>query len=546
MKKFIPLVLGLGAGLLLGGCSNNLNSDKNEAIRLNDFKNSINDFEQSVISTSANTERILNNYKLEIAPTDEKDPQINADSSIKNKIIEDVAESQVEKGEVENYADEFTLYNLSTDIKENCDRYIKLKQDMLDAISETETLLNKVKNNEIILNSEQRMMLNEQAKQLKDLGRDFTRITAQLSHNVDDLHKDVNFMPLKFLVVLNNLIDGNEMMENGLHSFERINQTFYANRLNKFEGKITYRYKKDGEPEVYKEFNLIDGKLEEINADKSGENGDLNADKGDLNTDKNNNLNNDSKDNENKIMPIENNENGSTMLNDIVKKTENAENLDKTNEISENSTNTTDENQANNNQTPNLNENNTALENKNNESNINQNNNENNNAENNQTNNDNNADNNQTNTNGENIVNNTPNLNSNIDTFYPRYSNIDTFYNTARNGYMNNFGYGYGGGYGYNGMYGNGMAAPYGNNYGVDSALNTPNVVPNGENANNENANNNAQNTTENNNENSSSRTNTKKRKGLKKNIDSYKKAGSPSPVARIRTIKNKVKKIFG
>lgn len=503
--KIVPIVLAIGTGILLAGCSNNLNSAKNEKAKLNDFKNAINEFENSVIATSANTQRILNNYKLEIAPIedDASTPMLKdgekiegADTNLLQGETAKNADSMVEKAEVEqNFADEFTLYNLSSDIQENCDRYIKLKDDIMSAIEETETLLTKVKNKEITLNSEQRMMLYEQSKQLKDLGRDFTKITAQLSHNVDDLHqnKDMSLMPLKYLVVLNNLIDGNEMMENGLHSLEQINHTFYANRLNKLEGKITYRYKKEGQPEVYKEFNLIDGKLEEI--------------------DKNNTHNGNESQNDDEN--VDNNTNENVQNNEIMPINETTDNANLQNQADEQNNQKKTEN------------NNLNTEESNN-SNL------------------------QTNENAENTNENlnAPNTNSNIDTFYPRYSNIDTFYNTARNGYMNNFGYGYGAGYGAgygyngfnNGVYGNGMAAPIGNNYGVDNALNTPNVVSE-QNNNNTNAN---ETSIENNNSSNADKSTKRKKKGLKKNVDSYKNKNTLTPAARIRAIKSKVKKIFG
>lgn len=123
-----------------------------------------------------------------------------------------------------------TLYSLTADVDEQCNQFCELKKQLNNAIIETQNLIDKVNNNEIELTNEQCMFLTEQSSQLKALGKRLTTATTELSFSVSDLGKIINTggsydqLAMKYLLVLDNLYNGNDMLENGIYQLNMINQ----------------------------------------------------------------------------------------------------------------------------------------------------------------------------------------------------------------------------------------------------------------------------------------------------------------------------------
>ena len=158
-----------------------------------------------------------------------------------------------------------TLYSLSSDVDDCCEDFVTLKQNITNAILETQNLIDKVNKKEIELTNEQKMLITEQSSQLKDLGRQLARSTTELSISLSDLNNlmlnngDLNTLSLKYLIVLDNLVNGNEMLENGLHSLNMINNLFNMDTTlpPNNRGRILYGFKHNNEEPIIKDY-LID------------------------------------------------------------------------------------------------------------------------------------------------------------------------------------------------------------------------------------------------------------------------------------------------
>lgn len=293
MKKILPIISLLGVSTLIVGCSNNMNTKKES------FINNINSFKQNVAEyASLNEGKItttaLNKYKLslesdfdnisalnndvshEIINQTEETPSNNVQALPENSTLElDNKEEEIdepyfdENNETSLENDEnsniSTLYSLSNDIEDSCDEFCELKTKITNAILETQNLIEKVQKNEIELSREQRMFITEQSHQLKSLGKQLSNITTELSINLSDLNQimalnghDIDNLSLKYLVVLDNLVNGNEMLQNGLSSLNLINQMFNMQQGNTSNntGRILYGFKQNNEPPVIKEYNL--------------------------------------------------------------------------------------------------------------------------------------------------------------------------------------------------------------------------------------------------------------------------------------------------
>ncbi len=459
-KKIIALLSMAGIVTALTGCS---------SMKIENYKDNIYEFKQHIAEyAKLNTEKankaVFNKYKMTVAAPidatlvnveseqttennkentiDETNKEVDQDINLNNKTDVDndnlnknlslsenrdivnsnlsTLELKDKKLEVEKIS---TLYSLTDDINGECEDFANLKTDISNAIIETQNLINKINSKEIELTPEQRMLITEQSKQLKGLGRQLSHITTELSINLSDLANlmrekgDLDDINLKYLVVLDNLINGNEMLENGLHSLSLINNMMNLSHSipPNNGGRILYGYKRNNEPPVIRDY-LID------------ENGKISENK--------NNLNNEA-----------------------------------------------------------------------------------------------------TNTDNEKTTQDT-NLKANIDTYRSNRSNIDSFFNTALldNEFMyGNNGYGYG--YGPNGMgmnYGGGFN-PYVENQYANNRENVANDI----NTNGVDNVNNTQNV-----ENNSNAAQPKK-KGLKKNVDTYKDENTPNLVARFNKIKQNFSKFF-
>lgn len=301
-KKFLAVLSAVGIATLLTGCSN---------MKVDNFQSNIEDFKQHVsaytdIGEIQNAKTKVGKYILtsnEISPAENSNgtPTLTLDAQEdENSVtIQPSSEKETKKDgenaiqtpnlsagqqEIEQpvtpilpeteqtdkkttLANEqiSTLYSLSSDIDGCCEEFTTLKQSITDAIVETQNLINKVNNKEIELTSEQKMLITEQSKQLKDLGRQLSRSTTELSISLSDLNNlmlnngDLNTLSLKYLIVLDNLVNGNEMLENGLHSLNLINQMFNAGQPlpPNNTGRILYGFRHNNEQPIIKDY-LID------------------------------------------------------------------------------------------------------------------------------------------------------------------------------------------------------------------------------------------------------------------------------------------------
>ena len=158
-----------------------------------------------------------------------------------------------------------TLYSLSSDIENSCDDFCKLKEALTSAIIETENLINKVNAKEIELTKEQKMFITEQSYQLKNLGKNLSQVTTELAFQLSDLsnimatgNSNVDTLNLKYLVVLDNLVNGNEMLQSSLNSINLINQMFNANSTlpSNNQGRILYGFQHNNEEPVIKDYYI--------------------------------------------------------------------------------------------------------------------------------------------------------------------------------------------------------------------------------------------------------------------------------------------------
>ena len=333
MKKILPIVAFLGATSLLTGCNALTNVNNNDLT----IKDNIRSFQECFTDFSKinNQEfsKTINRYKLSItAPegatlvnsknesenndkvkafeenldTTKLNKEENANQSEENKIIEEETElienettneineenttndTNYEENDnqinTNNEQQEFpqeisTLYYLSEDIEDSCDEFCDLKEDIVEAITETENLITKLQENKINLTREQRLFINEQSNQLKSLSRQLANATTELSFNLSDLNEiiksnnqDYDKLSLKYLMVLDNLVNGNEMLQNGLSSLNMINNLFNmptSNVAPNNTGRILYGFQRNGEKPIIKDYyvdengELVENQLKE-------------------------------------------------------------------------------------------------------------------------------------------------------------------------------------------------------------------------------------------------------------------------------------------
>lgn len=320
MKKIIPVIALLGIGLIAGGCSNDNSHTINIDKEIKSFANTVNEYANL---NEVNAKPIFNKYKLLLSTTDNTangvlqnnttqfedksninntDGDVNYDNEIMpiendeshtgniinsneiDIIKEDETNQTTDTNTDNNTTTEqiididniSTLYSLTEDINSYTEQYLTLKTNISSAIKETENLISKVKSGEIKLTAEQRMMISNQSKQLRQLSKDLSRSTSLLNLELVDLNElmrsnvDTDVLTLKYLAVLNNLTDGNNMLENGLSSLMLINHMFNANGEKTISnGKLIYGFKKKDEPAEIKEFEIKDGEIKETTIDNN-------------------------------------------------------------------------------------------------------------------------------------------------------------------------------------------------------------------------------------------------------------------------------------
>ena len=312
MKKFLPILTLIGCSALFVGCDAMVNTKAN-GLNVKDFKESVNKYS---LTKPENISKTVGAYNLEIVDninnpsplSDSKEPSVAKDilptvnekveslktNTTNERVTDDTQtnnpnddlstndsdtnisnENTNLKNDVTNEQTSqiSTLYALTSDIDEKCDEFCQLKSKILDAIVESENLSNKIKNNEISLTREQRLFVNEQSAQLKNLSRQLSNATNELSFNLSDLsaimkenNQDLDALSLKYFIVLDNLINGNEMLENGLSSLNLINNMMQINSKNiqpNNQNKILYGFQENNNEPILKEYTVNDnGELE--------------------------------------------------------------------------------------------------------------------------------------------------------------------------------------------------------------------------------------------------------------------------------------------
>lgn len=323
MKKILPILTVIGCSALFVGCDAMMNTNvKDYTSNIKDFKESVTNYNQtnpqnitktvgnynlsiidrendlsllqddSVNTDNTNKPATIDNGIEEISDTEKSIELINNNGKI-DEIANDITNIEttdnlsndeiVEDDDLANLDNEiasdenkeenqpeisqlFTLYSLTSDIENSCDEFCTLKTNILNAIAESERLSEKLKNNEIELTRQQRLFVNEQSNQLKELSRQLSRATNELSFNLSDLsaimkenNQDLDALSLKYLIVLDNLVNGNEMLQNGLSSLNLINNMMQINSRNlppNNTGKILYGFQENDNPPVIKEYYL--------------------------------------------------------------------------------------------------------------------------------------------------------------------------------------------------------------------------------------------------------------------------------------------------
>ena len=215
---------------------------------------------------------------------DKTDNNADTADSSNTDTNEDIADNEniSDEDADENSTQISTLYSLSSDIEDSCDEFCELKEEIVDAINETQNLISKVQSKEIELTAEQKIFISQQSEQLKNLGRRLSAVTRELSLSLDDLStltqnnvNNMDILSLKYLIVLDNLINGNELMENGLQSLNMINSLFdiNSNIEPNNRGRILYGFRRNNEQPIIKDYLIKeDGQIVENNLSNTSEN----------------------------------------------------------------------------------------------------------------------------------------------------------------------------------------------------------------------------------------------------------------------------------
>ncbi len=283
IKKMLPVITLLGASALIVGVTVKPAENKKEGFiqHINSFENDFSKYANSNNIELASSK--LNKYALSIQEENLEDIPKTLEhieentSSIKTETMElnnqeDISSSEVDENiieipEIDKEIEQIsTLYSLSNDIENSCDDFCELKEEISLAIVETQNLIKKIQNNELNLTNEQRLFITEQAQQLRSLGKQLSNATTELSFNLSDLsylmssnNQDIDNLSLKYLVVLDNLVNGNEMLQSGLASLNMINQMINMRTNNipsNNQGRVLYGFRHNNNPPVIKDYYI--------------------------------------------------------------------------------------------------------------------------------------------------------------------------------------------------------------------------------------------------------------------------------------------------
>ena len=263
------------------------NFSENREILKNNLKNLQKN--QIVINDLTKENTALNNAEINLDLNNElssieNNSNLNNDATIDNESVSDKLNTEINNESnnsqnneiiIENEEKISTLYSLSSDIEDSTSEFSILKTKLVEAIDETQNLMNKVRNNEIELTDEERTLITEQTKQLKELGKQLSRSTTELAISLSDISKlfdsdgsiDMDTLNFKYMIVLDNLINGNEMLENSLNSLRLINSMFNMDSRSlppNARGRIVYGFRNSNQPPIMKDYIINnDGSIKE-------------------------------------------------------------------------------------------------------------------------------------------------------------------------------------------------------------------------------------------------------------------------------------------
>lgn len=288
MKKLIPIIALSSAGFILTGCSNtSANTTKDFKDHILNFKNQVENY--AVINTSTSPQKVLDKYVMTLEETEDNEVTESSENTENNAKLEPIEnesnesdenmESQDEELPEEendntvsesnttndnNTPDFSTLYSINNDINESCDDFCELKEEITEAILETQILIEKVQNKEIELTREQRMFLTNQAMQLKNLSSQLSVATDELSLSLSELNtllqngENPDNLSLKSLIILNNLIRGNDLLFDGLSSLNMMNSIMRMENVDLpyNSARILYGYQQNNQEPVVKDYTI--------------------------------------------------------------------------------------------------------------------------------------------------------------------------------------------------------------------------------------------------------------------------------------------------
>lgn len=320
MKKFLPILTLIGASALIVGCGDNFQSKQNidYAENVSNFKIQLDNYSKldakkvsneklskyKMLFSAPNDATLVNSNETELESNTNQDnislplndlesenginnnladdqqdvdTEDNVDDKTENNLITDTPknpletdnnietdDNELEQNTNNQMADKkqiSTLYSLSNDIEDSCDDFCNLKQEITNAIVETEQLIARVKNKEVELTSEEKIFITEQSQQLKSLAKQLSKTTTELSINLSDINnlstiKNLDELNLKYLIVLDNLVNGNEMLENGLYTLNMINSVFNTSNLGDNKGRIIHYQQKNNTPPIIQDYSI--------------------------------------------------------------------------------------------------------------------------------------------------------------------------------------------------------------------------------------------------------------------------------------------------
>ncbi|MCQ2564643.1 MAG: hypothetical protein MJ152_02135, partial [Clostridia bacterium] len=108
-----------------------------------------------------------------------------------------------------------TLYSLNNDVENECGTFCQLKNQLSSAILETQQYISQIKDGDVELTKEEKLQITEKTMELKNLSKQLSAVTTELAFNLSELSElaklnnaDFDALTMKYLIVLDNLVNG--------------------------------------------------------------------------------------------------------------------------------------------------------------------------------------------------------------------------------------------------------------------------------------------------------------------------------------------------